>query len=69
MKFYYVINIFDLHTFDNETMTLLIFFEISTEMYFVSLFFRNERDTTTSLLMVHLKFTVKMHYANLNSTP
>ena len=39
MKFYYVTNIFDLHTFDNETMGLLIFLEICTEMHFVSLFF------------------------------
>ena len=69
MKCYYVINIFDLHTFDNETTTRLIFLEISTEMHFVSLFFLNERDITTSLLMMHLKFTVKMHYANLNSAP
>ena len=30
MKFYYLTNIFDLHTFANETMALLKFFEIST---------------------------------------
>ena len=30
------INIFDIHTFDNETTALLNFFEISTEMHFVS---------------------------------
>ena len=66
MKFYYVRNIFDLHIFDNETKALLKFFEISTEIYFVSLVFLNERNITTSLLMIHLKCTVA-HYANLNS--
>ena len=39
MNFYYVKNIFDLHTFENETTALLNFFEISTEMDFVSLYF------------------------------
>ena len=66
MKFYYVTNIFDLHTFDNETTVLLNFFEISTGMYFVSLFFLNERNITTSILTIHLKCTV-VHYANLFS--
>ena len=42
MKFYYVKNIFDLHTFDNEKTDLLKLFEISTERHFVSLFFLNE---------------------------
>ena len=55
MKFYYVKNIFDLHTFDNATTALLIFFAISTEMPFVSLLFLNKRNITTSLLMIHLK--------------
>ena len=41
MKFYNVFNIFDLHTLDKETTALLRIFEISTEMYFVSLFFLN----------------------------
>ena len=63
MKFYYDTKIFGLHTFDNETTTLLNFFESFTEMHFVSLFFLNERNITTSLLMMHLKRTV-MHYAN-----
>ena len=67
MKIYYVTNIFDLHTFDNEMTALLKFFEISTEMHFVSLFFLNKRNITTSLLMMHLKCTV-VHYANLNSS-
>ena len=58
MKFYRVINNFDLHTFGNETQVLLKFFEICTEMHFVSLFFLNERNITTSLLMIHLKCTV-----------
>ena len=55
MKFYFVTSIFDLHIFDNETMVLLKFFQISTEMSFVSLFFLNERNITTSLLMMHSK--------------
>ena len=58
MKIYYVKNIFDLHTFDNETTALIKFFEISREMYFVSLFFLNERNISISILM---------YYANLNS--
>ena len=66
-KFYYVTNIFDLHIFDIGTATLLNFFEICTEMHFVSLFFLNERNITTSLLMIHLKCTVA-HYSNLNSS-
>ena len=41
MKFCYVRNIFDLHTFDNETAALLKTFKISKEMDFVSLFFLN----------------------------
>ena len=62
MKFYCVINIFDLNTFDKETTALLKSFEISTEMHFIFfLFFLNE----TSLLMIHLKFTV-VNYADLN---
>ena len=68
MKIYNVTNIFDLHTFDNEATALLNFFEIFTEMHFVSLIFLNERNITTSLLMVHFKCTV-VHYANLNSSP
>ena len=36
-------------------------------MHFVSLFFLNERNITTSLLMIHLKCAV-VHYANLNSS-
>ena len=65
MRFYYVTNSFDPHTFDNETTALLIFFEISTEMHFVSLFFLNERNITILILLIHLKCTV-VHYANLN---
>ena len=64
-NFYYVTNIFDLHIFDNKTAALLFFFEICTDMHFVSLFFLNERKITTSLLMIHLKCT-NVHYANLN---
>ena len=43
------------------------FFEICTEMRFVSLFFLNERNIATILLMIHLKCTV-LHYADLNSS-
>ena len=68
MKFYYFANVFDLFTFGNETTALLKIFEISTEMHSVSLFSLNERNVTTSLLMVLLKFTI-VHYANLNSGP
>ena len=39
IKFYHVTNIFDLHTFDNETTGLLKRFEILTEMHFASLLF------------------------------
>ena len=67
MKFFYVTNIFDPDIFDNETAALLKLFGICTEMYFLSLFFLNEKNITTSLLMVHLKFTI-VHYANLNSS-
>ena len=42
MKFYYVTNIVDLHTLDNETTALLKRFEISTEMHVVSLVFLNK---------------------------
>ena len=66
-NFYYVKNIFHLHIFVNETATLLNFFEIFTDMHFVSLFFLNERNITTFLLIIHLKCTVA-HYANLNSS-
>ena len=67
MKLYYVTNIFDLHTFDNETTAFLKTFEISTEMDFISLFFLNERNITTSLPILHLKCTA-LHCANLNSS-
>ena len=76
-KFYYVTNMFDLHVIENEIfvhiskkfrrVALLIFFEICTDLHFVSLFFLNERNIATFLLMIHLKFTV-VHYANLNSS-
>ena len=71
--FYYITNIFDLLTFDIETTALLNFFEISTEMHFVSLFFQIERNITTSILMIqlkwiHLKCTV-LNYVNLDASP
>ena len=78
MKFYYVTDIFDLHTFDNETTALLKFFEICTEIHFVFLFFLNEKNISTSLLIIHLKCDVMYcyvlfpftmyNYANLNSS-
>ena len=67
MKFYFITNIFDLCIFDNKTADLLIFFEICTEMHFVSLFFLNERNIINPLLMIHLICTA-VHYANLNSS-
>ena len=48
-KLYCFTNIFDLHTFDNETTIVIV------KMDFVSLFFLNERNITTSLLIIHLK--------------
>ena len=36
-------------------------FKISMEIHFVSLFFLNKRNITTSLLMIHLKCTA-VHY-------
>ena len=59
MKFYCLTNTFHLNIFDKERVG------ISTEMHFVSLYFLNERNLTTSLLMMHLKNTV-VHYDNLN---
>ena len=61
------LHIFDLQFFDNKTTSFLKNFEICAEMYFVSLFLLNERNITTSFLMVHLKCTV-VDYANLNSS-
>ena len=65
--FYSVTNIFDLHIFEFKTATLLNFFQICTDMHFVSLIFLNERNITTSLLTIHLECTV-VPYANLNSS-
>ena len=66
-KFYYVTNIFDLHIFDKETVAVLNFLEICIKKHFVSSFFLNEKSIKTSLLMIHLKYTV-VHYSNLNSS-
>ena len=41
------------------------FWNLHGYMHFVSLFFLNERNMTTSLLIIHLKCTV-VHYTNLN---
>ena len=61
-----LLQIFLIHTFDNETTVLLKVFEICKEMHFVCLFFLYERNITASLLMTYLKCSV-VHYANLNS--
>ena len=60
MKFFYVTNVFDLHTFDNQTTALL---KVSK----FSLVFVSEVNITTSLLMIQLKCAL-VHYANLNSS-
>ena len=39
IKFYYVTNIFDLHTFENEMTAYLKCFEISAEMLLLLYFF------------------------------
>ena len=64
----FVTNVFDLYIFNNGTTALLKFFEILMEIHFVSLFFPNERNISTSLLMIQLKCTV-VHFANQNSSP
>ena len=67
LNFYYVTNVFDLHIFDKEMEALLNFFEICTEVHFVSLLFLNERNITTFRFMIHLKCTAA-HYSVLNSS-
>ena len=57
--------IFLIYTFLTKKRRLFLK-EICTEMHFVS-FLLNERNITTSLLMIHLKRTV-VHYSNLNSS-
>ena len=57
--------IFLIYTF--LTMKFIYLFEICPDIYFVSLFFLNERNITTSFLTTQLKCTV-VHYANLNSS-
>ena len=64
-NFYYVTNIFDLHICNNETATLLIFYEICKDMHFVSLFFSKWKEHYNLLLMIHLKCTI-VQYADLN---
>ena len=66
-KFCYVTNIFGLHIFDKETVILLNFFEICTEMLFVSLFVLIKRNITTPLLRIHLKYSV-VSYSIQNSS-
>ena len=50
-----------------QTTGLFNFFEICKEIHFISLFFLNERNIATSLLMAHSKCAI-LHYANLNSS-
>ena len=58
-------NIFNLQFFDKETTILFKFLKIFMEMHYISLFFLNEGNIATSLLMLYLKYTV-VHYANIN---
>ena len=51
----------------NDSPFKFFFFWICREIHFVSLLFLNERNITTSHLMIYLKCTV-VHYANLNSS-
>ena len=65
-NFYYVTNIIDLHFFDdNETAAFKFFLKFARIC--ILFFFLNERNITTSLLMIHLKGPV-VHYANLSSS-
>ena len=57
-KFYYVPSSFDLYIFEMKQQTFPNFWRFAH-------FFLNERNITTSILMIHLKFTV-VHYANLS---
>ena len=65
MKFYYVKNIFDLHTFTMNRRPFKNFFKFLRKCI-LFLYFLNKRSITTSLLIIHVKCTVA-HYANLNS--
>ena len=53
MKFYYIINIFELQLFDNDMTVLFKFFEICTEISFVSFFL---------YLFIYLFFHWKKYY-------
>ena len=55
----YVVNIFDIHIFDKDTEAFLNFFEIFTEMHFVSLLFLNEKNIIASLLMIFSFFSTR----------
>ena len=66
-NFCYVTNIFDLHIYDNETTAHLIFFKFVWICILFLYFFQNERNITTTILIIHLKCTV-LHYANLKSS-
>ena len=62
--FFRLFNMFRYKFFKTKALK---FFEICTGMRFGSIFFLNERNITTTVLMIHLKWTV-VHYTNLNSS-
>ena len=66
MKFYFITNIFDLYIFDNKTADLLIFFEICTEMHFVSLFFLNEKNITFRFDDTFKMYCCALYYSKCN---
>ena len=57
IKFYYMANVFDLQIFDNETTALLIlkFAWKSVLLFYLLLFFLNDRNIVTSLSTIHFK--------------
>ena len=67
MKFYYVTNIFDPHTFDNKTTALLKLFKISTENGFCFFIFSKWKKYCSLIFNDTLKCAV-VHYCNLNSS-
>ena len=67
MKFYYVTNIFDSHTFDNKTTALLKLFKISTENGFCFFIFSKWKKNCSLIFNDTLKCAV-VHYCNLNSS-
>ena len=66
MNFYNVTNIFDQLILTMKQRSFQNFGKFTGKCILFLYFFLNERNITTSLLMVHLTCTV-MHYSNLNS--